>query len=236
MIIGIIWRFIRRILRKLIVAVIIAALLAAAVLMTLKAKHIVTTEPEEPELTPLIPLTQEVTDPVYAIIPAIHTAAHKAEPEPDAEEPDADYPVWTDIPPEKPEWEPAEEDVIAIALTLWGECRGVESKAEQAAVVWCILNRLDAGAGLTVKSICAAPGQFYGYNPQNPLDADLVALARDVLQRHRLEQLGVAEVGRTLPKEYIYFSAKGDGRNWFRAEYYTNDYWDWSLPDPYVEE
>lgn len=36
-------------------------------------------------------------------------------------------------------------DLELIAQTVWAEARGVESRAEQAAVVWCILNRVDAG-------------------------------------------------------------------------------------------
>ena len=38
-----------------------------------------------------------------------------------------------------------EAELELIAQTVWAEARGVESRAEQAAVVWCILNRVDAG-------------------------------------------------------------------------------------------
>lgn len=57
-------------------------------------------------------------------------------------------------------WEPAAEDVEAIARTLYGECRGAETVAEKEAVAWVILNRLDAGYADTVLGVVSAPGQF----------------------------------------------------------------------------
>ena len=116
-----------------------------------------------------------------------------------------------------PAWEPAREDVEAIARTLYGECRGVETVAEQEAVAWVILNRLDAGYADTVLGVVSAPGQFAGYDPGHPLWDELVAVARRVLVLHHREQLG-EDVERVLPREYLWFS--GDGtRNVFRTEY-----------------
>lgn len=34
-----------------------------------------------------------------------------------------------------------EETVTMCAKVVWAEARGIQSKAEQAAVIWCILNR-----------------------------------------------------------------------------------------------
>lgn len=114
-------------------------------------------------------------------------------------------------------WEPAAEDVEAIALTLYGECRDVESEAEQEAVAWVILNRLDAGYADTVLGVVSAPGQFAGYSPDHPLWPELVEVARRVLTLHHREQRGES-VARVLPREYLWFS--GDGaRNYFRCEY-----------------
>lgn len=125
-----------------------------------------------------------------------------------------------------------QEDINALARTIWGEARGVPSKAEQAAVAWCVLNRVDAGYGDTVLEVVSAPGQFYGYSSNYPLDDDLVDLAKDVLTRWYREKDGETDVGRTLPPGYYYFS--GDGyHNYFRKEYRSSTYWDWSLPDPY---
>lgn len=116
-----------------------------------------------------------------------------------------------------PSWEPASEDVEAIARTLYGECRGAETVAEQEAVAWVILNRLDAGYADTVLGVVSAPGQFAGYSPEHPLWPELVEVARRVLKLHHREQLGLS-VPRVLGREYLWFS--GDGtRNWFRDSY-----------------
>lgn len=125
-----------------------------------------------------------------------------------------------------------QEDINALARTIWGEARGVPSKAEQAAVAWCVLNRVDAGYGSTVLEVVSAPGQFYGYSVNYPLDDDLVELAKDVLTRWYREKDGETDVGRTLPSDYYYFNGSG-GHNWFRKEFRSSTYWDWSLPDPY---
>ena len=114
-------------------------------------------------------------------------------------------------------WEPAAEDVEAIARTLYGECRGAETVAEQEAVAWVILNRLDAGYADTVLGVVSAPGQFAGYSPEHPLWPELMEVARRVLTLHHREQLGES-VARVLGPEYLWFS--GDGvRNWFRDAY-----------------
>ena len=116
-----------------------------------------------------------------------------------------------------PSWQPAAEDVEAIARTLYGECRGAETVAEQEAVAWVILNRLDAGYADTVLGVVSAPGQFAGYSPEHPLWTELVEVARRVLTLHHREQLGLS-VPRVLGREYLWFS--GDGtRNYFRCEY-----------------
>ena len=116
-----------------------------------------------------------------------------------------------------PSWQPAAEDVEAIARTLYGECRGAETVAEQEAVAWVILNRLDAGYADTVLGVVSAPGLFAGYSPEHPLWTEIVEVARRVLTLHHREQLGLS-VPRVLGREYLWFS--GDGtRNYFRCEY-----------------
>ena len=116
-----------------------------------------------------------------------------------------------------PSWVPERADVEAIARTLYGECRGVESVEEQEAVAWVIMNRLDAGYAEDVIGVVSAPGQFAGYDPEHPLWPELLAVARRVLILHHREQEG-EEVERVLPREYLWFS--GDGvRNRFRDQY-----------------
>lgn len=116
-----------------------------------------------------------------------------------------------------PSWEPAAEDVEAIARTLYGECRGAETVAEQEAVAWVILNRLDAGYADTVLGVVSAPGQFAGYDPAHPLCPELVEVAERVLTMHHREQLGGC-VDRVLGPEYLWFSGDGE-RNTFRDSY-----------------
>ena len=132
-------------------------------------------------------------------------------------------------------WEPPEEDVTFLAKTLYGECRGVASKEEQAAVAWCILNRVSSPRfkGDTVREIVTAPYQFAGYSSSFPVTDELKELAIDVLTRWHAEYCGLAEdVGRTLPSDYYFFS--GDGvRNYFRKEYKDEKCWNWSLKSPY---
>lgn len=131
----------------------------------------------------------------------------------------------------------AEEDIRTCAKLVWGEARGIKSDAEKAAVIWCVLNRLDSGRyGDSIYEVITAPYQFTGYRAGNPVTDELYELAKDVLTRYELEKMGKEEVGRTLPKEYEFFVGY-DGRNWFRKTYRDPDpRWDWSLPDPYEEK
>ena len=130
------------------------------------------------------------------------------------------------------------EAAVALARTVWGEARGC-SATEQAAVAWCVLNRVDSSEFPDdVVSVCAQDypcKQFDGYNPDYPVDEDLLALAEDVLARWELEKLGVGSVGRVLPADYLFF--EGDGKhNHFRREYVGDGTtWDWSLESPYGE-
>lgn len=127
---------------------------------------------------------------------------------------------------------PPAVDVNAIARTIYGEGRGISSDMEKSAIAWIILNRYDAGFADSVLGVITAPHQFVGYNPNHPLEDNMVSLATDVLIRHHRETNGEKNVGRIIPTTYLYFH--GDGRrNHFRKEYRSRDYWDWSLDNPY---
>lgn len=136
------------------------------------------------------------------------------------------------------EQEQAEHDretVEAVAKTVWGEARGCTT-TEQAAVVWCVLNRVDSpDFPDDPLSVVAQQGQFSGYSTDYPVDPELVALVEDVMARWTLEKSAVGSVGRVLPREYVFFV--GDGlHNHFRESYeQTGETWDWSLPSPYKE-
>ncbi len=166
---------------------------------------------------------------VYSPEPEAATSAQPAEPEP--------IKLYT------------EADVDMLARLIYTEARGVRSKTEQAAVVWRVLNRLDNPnrPQKTIAEVVCAPYQF-DYRPWAPVLPEFEELAEDVLERWEREKNGVEDVGRTtagspaspkgasrvLPAEYQYFEGWG-GRNWFSAEWRSDEYWDWSLPSPYED-
>lgn len=124
------------------------------------------------------------------------------------------------------------EEIDYIAKTVWGEARGL-SKTHQAGVVWTILNRYDDGRfGKGIISVVTAPRQFVGYKSSNPVDPEIRDLVIDVLDRYLQEKAGIENVGRVLPKGYLYF--RGNGKvNLFSEKCNSNNIWDWSLDSPY---
>lgn len=71
-------------------------------------------------------------------------AAREAQPEPaEATEPPAPVEQPTEQPTEVEAIDPLKADLEALARMVWGEARGC-STTEQAAVVWCVLNRFDS--------------------------------------------------------------------------------------------
>lgn len=145
-----------------------------------------------------------------------------------------EQPIWQDC--NAPSYIPTQADVDAIAKLLYGEALNCNVEG-QAAVVWCILNRVDSDDPYfpdTIMEVVTQPNQFFGYREDNPVLPELVAVADDVLMRYGEERSGAEDVGRVLPREYLYFS--GDGfRNYFTVTYCTNDVWDWSAYNPYTE-
>lgn len=124
------------------------------------------------------------------------------------------------------------EQVEMMAKVVYREAGAVDSDMHKAAVVWCMLNHLDNGFhGDTIEEVITYPNAL-AYDPQAPVDEDIVYLVRDVISRYNLEREGVNEVGRVLPKDYLYFT--GDGQyNHFTNTWPTGEKWDWSLPNPY---
>lgn len=143
-------------------------------------------------------------------------------------------------PPEpEPEYIPDAEDVEMLAKLIYGEARGIKSQTEQAAVVWCVLNRVDSsgyGMGHSVKYVVTFRDQFHGYSPKHPtvddFGRDLCKLAEDVLIRWMKEKDGQADVGRILPPEYLWFEGYR-GHNLFRDAYRGGNTWYWDLSSPY---
>lgn len=145
-----------------------------------------------------------------------------------------DVEAEAEVEPEVAE-EPVVEEIVTdpavyIAKTVYGEARGLGA-TEQAAVVWCILNRVDA-YGSDIVSVVTAPSQFHGYSAWNPVTDEIYSLVADVLQRWENEKAGMENVGRVLPKEYLYFYGSG-GRNYFTTEWRGGTTWDWTMTSPY---
>lgn len=137
-----------------------------------------------------------------------------------------------------------DKDAVILAQMLWGEARGVGNlklsdgrvisrDAQKAACIWTVLNRYDADFKNSIVEVVTAPGQFAGYKASNPVDEGLLEFAHDVLDRWNREKHGEIDVGRVLPSDYYWFQSGGDGHNYFRNEYRSNDYWEWTLDDPY---
>ena len=126
-------------------------------------------------------------------------------------------------------------EVEALAKLIYGEAGIVPSTTEQAAVVWCVLNRVDDPRFPdTVLEVIEAPYQFSGYDPEYPVKEEFAILAADVLTRYRAERDGEENVGRVLPAEYCFFT--GDGRrNHFTTEWKSTDCFGWTLESPYTD-
>lgn len=144
-------------------------------------------------------------------------------------------------PSESPVWQDCnvgtiftDEEVEALAQMLYGEARNCDVEG-QAAAVWCVLNRVDDPRFPdTVLEVVTQAGQFFGYRKSNPVLPELVEVVEDVLMRYNVEETGIENPGRVLPREYIYFS--GDGyANYFTKTYACTAVWDWSMESPYRE-
>lgn len=155
---------------------------------------------------------------------------------------DIDKPVRV-LPKPEPEAEPVaadplKEDKALVAKMVWGEARGC-SKTEQAAVVWCVLNRFESGNPYykdckTIGDIVTQEDQFVGYHPDNPVEPEIAAVVEDVFARWQQETVTGGDVGRVLPEDYLWFHGDGTA-NHFRNAYEGGAVWDWSMPSPYED-
>lgn len=118
-----------------------------------------------------------------------------------------------------------------LAQTIYGEDRG-NNLMRRSAVIWCIYNRLDSGNyGNSIDEV-VTHNQFHGWFESQNHPEWAHELVRDVTIRYALEKQGYENIGRTLPNDYYFFSGR-DGKNWFRKEYKSSSYWDFSYTDPY---
>jgi hypothetical protein len=137
--------------------------------------------------------------------------------------------------PAEPEEHPYAEEARYIAKTIWGEARGC-SPTEQAAVAWCILNRVDSEDPYypdDIIGVVTQEDQFDGYDPGNPLDDGHFYIALETIDLWLKEDGKGIVAGRVLPREYLWFAGDGN-KNTFRDAYAGPcNYWDWSLASPY---
>lgn len=109
-----------------------------------------------------------------------------------------------------------EADIRLGAIVMTGEAGGMTSKTEKSAVLWAILNRVDCKTKFanTVYKVVTAPHQFEGYSPEGKYSKSCYDLSRDVFERWNREKNGETNVGRTLPKDYFYFTGDGYHNNY----------------------
>ena len=126
-----------------------------------------------------------------------------------------------------------EKDIEMIAKVVYREARGL-SLEHQAAVVWTILNRVDAEDrfGDTIEEVITSPNQ-YAWDPNTPLTTEQLWIARDVVEKWIMGKINGHEIGRVLPEDYYFFSLGEDETNWFRKEHDSVEIWNWELENPY---
>lgn len=128
-----------------------------------------------------------------------------------------------------------DSDAVKVAKTFYGEARGFRCGTKMAAIAWTICNRIDDPRfPNTFDGVCVWGQVAYKASAptKNDFGEDLVAFAKDVLNRWSLEKEGKSDVGRILPKDYFYYGGTGDLS--FRKAYSTSSqHWDWSLKSPY---
>lgn len=131
--------------------------------------------------------------------------------------------------------EELDNEIKMLAKLIYREARGINSTDQKAAVVWCVLNRVDNGNyGSSISKVITAKHQF-AWVPKTPVKEEFYNLAEDVIIRWFLEKEGLDNVGRVLPNDYLFFAGR-NGLNYFRKNYHSKEYWDWSLQSPYEND
>lgn len=125
-----------------------------------------------------------------------------------------------------------DNEIKMLAKLVYREARGMKTTKEKAAVVWCVLNRVDNKEyGNSISKVIKEKHQF-AWVPNTPVTKELYNLSKDVVTRWLLEKQGCKNVGRVLPKSYLFFAGR-NGKNYFRKTYKSRSYWNWSLASPY---
>lgn len=100
-----------------------------------------------------------------------------------------------------------ESEIELLAKLIYGEARGL-TEAEQAAVAWCVFNRVDnplwpnsVSEVILQSNPCI---QFEGYSASNPVEESIAEIARSAWTAWKNED----ESQRTLPQELTFFHAE----------------------------
>ena len=124
-------------------------------------------------------------------------------------------------------------EIEMLAKLVYREARGIKPDSHKAAVIWCVLNRVDNGNyGNSIREVITAKHQF-AWVPETPVKEEFYNLGEDVIIRWLLEKEGLDNVGRVLANDYLFFAGR-NGKNYFRKSYRSNEYWVGSLEDPYI--
>ena len=137
--------------------------------------------------------------------------------------------------------DPYEAEQLAMLVQL--ESGGIPNRDEQAAVVWCVLNRVDDETGRfpdTITEVLLQPGQFYSKPLSIQIDPESLELVYDILFRWYISSVSEGHLdrtevtlGRTIPHDYLFYYGDGE-HNYFRREFLDySDQWDWSYPEVY---
>jgi len=112
----------------------------------------------------------------------------------------------------------SERELDMLAKTVWGEARGC-SPDEQRLVVWTVFQRVDDGEwGDTIEDVITNPGQFTGYDEQNPIDPDIYTLCSEEAKKWRQGEPAPLFAPYATIRPYLYFDGDGTS-NWFRKDY-----------------
>lgn len=111
-----------------------------------------------------------------------------------------------------------DQDVELLCCTVWGEAGGCAPE-EQALVVWCILNRVDAWEQ-TIEQVVTAPNQFHGWIEGAPYTAEIEGVVRATLELWSSGMDAAVLPPFATSPNYLFFS--GDElqqHNYFREVY-----------------
>ena len=132
----------------------------------------------------------------------------------------------------------SEETYVAGAIMVHYEAGGVDSVTERSGCLWVACNRVISESSFYPDDLIAVieqEGQFTGYFRGGTYTEEDYLLAVDVFERFYREQNGEspADVGRTLPEEYVHFYGDGE-HNYFTIGIGGAPYvWDEDFITPY---